>query len=187
MDLQSLEVQDSGMNNQNAGGTYPFIFMVKHSEAAGFNITAAPLTPDGIPLIAYGGVSGLANIVKIEITEQSGKVRSELIGETDGKSFAHFADFHIPGGSANSLGLAAALKNARTIIIVPEEDGTLRVVGNTVNPARFESYEGDSGDTREAKRGGTFTFKSFGHSPAPILTGATVATLDALAPSGSGA
>jgi hypothetical protein len=187
MDLQSLQVGDSGMNNGNAGGTASFVYIVKHAETSGMTIAANPSNPDDIPVIDYAGVAGLTNLVKVEITYESGKVRSELIGETDGKSFSHFADFHIPGTSKKNLGLAASAKNARLVIFVPEEDGVIRVVGNEMNPARFESFSGDTGDAREALKGGTYSFKSSGHSPAPILTGATIATLEGLAPSGSGA
>ena len=187
MDLIAMQVGDSGMNNANGGGTASFIYLVKHAETSGLAIAANPSNPDDIPVIDFAGVSGLANLVKVEITYESGKVRSELIGETDGKSFAHFADFHIPGTSKKNLGLAAAAKNARLVIFVPEEDGVIRVVGNEMNPARFESFAGDTGDSRESLKGGTYSFKSHGHSPAPILTGATIATLENLSPSGSGA
>jgi len=182
MDLQSLAVADSGMNNGNAGGTYPFLYMAKIEGLVGLTVAAAPATPDAIPVIDFTGLSTtLFAVNKIEITEQSGKVTDELIGETDGKSFSHTAAFHVPGSSAKNLGLAAATKNARVVLFMIEEDGKIRVVGNEVNPARFESYTQDTGGTREEKKGGSYTFKSFGNTPAPILDGATVATLEALA------
>jgi hypothetical protein len=187
MDIQSLTVQDSGMNNGNAGGTYPFIFVVKHADVNGLTTTANPSNPDDIPVINYAGLSGLTGLKKIEITEQTGKVTDELIGDTDGKSFSSTLEFHVPGSSAKNLGFAAASKNARLVFIVPEENGTLRVVGNLVNPARFESFSADTGASREDRKGGTYTFKTFGNTPAPILTNATVDTLLAIAPSGSGA
>ncbi len=185
MDLQSFSVADSGLNNNNAGGTYPYFFVVKHSEAGGFDVASNPTDPDDIPVIDFGGVTGLTNMEKFEITEETGVVRDELIGEKDGKSFAHFYECKVPGNSLKNLGFASSVKNARLIIIAPEEDGTLRVVGNTINPARFEDGPGTSGGTREEKNGRDYTFKAFGNTVVPVLINTTVANLNAIV-NGSG-
>jgi len=177
MDLQAINVPDSGMNNNNAGGTYPYIFLVKHSEATGFEVAASPATPDAVPVIPFSGVGGLTNMKKIEVTEEMCVVRDELIGETDGKSYAHFGEFKIPGNDLKNLGLASSVKNARLIALICEEDGTIRVIGNSVCPARLTEAAGTSGDTRESKNGRDYTIKSYGNTVVPVLTGTTVANL----------
>lgn len=187
MNLEGLTVANSGVGLPGSGGTGVYIWIAKAMDVEGLDLPANPATPSAIPKIALSDLT-ISGLTKFEIREMSGAVRHEKIGELDGRSFKNTAEFELSGSSDVVLGFDAATANARLVIFMEEHTGgNIRVVGTRKSPARdHDSEGGGTGAKREDWKGSKFKFTSYAECPAPIVTGATYTSLDALVGSGSG-
>lgn len=108
---------------------------------------------------------------KIYVTLETGKLDHESQGEIDGMSFLNKVEFLVPGSKALALGLAQWAKNSSLILLIQEQDGTARMLGHSLYPAKMISAPGTTGQKTADRKATTFTFQSARKGPAPIFKG----------------
>lgn len=108
---------------------------------------------------------------KIYSTMDTSEVKSTQVGELDGKSFEHSAEFFHPGNKAEALGFCRLINNGSFIFLFIEPEGNVRVVGSEAFPAKTESIEQTTGKATADRKGTTIMVKGRGLGPAPIYTG----------------
>jgi len=113
---------------------------------------------------------------ELYVTEDTGAVRSEMVGEMDGKSFEHYLDFFYPGNKEEALSFAAYINNGHFLFIAKDAEGKMRLVGNPQFPAQVDSNELTTGQSTSDRKGMTVTVKAKGNSPAPIYKGNLILT-----------
>lgn len=121
------------------------------------------------------------------ITDDTGELKIEPVGEKDGKSFVlHLLLFH-PGLRAKILGFINATKNENLVFIVPDNNGQYFILGDALRPATLEGPDTGAGTSKEtAGRRGIgmeFTYKT---SNVYEYTGVTPLTQASPCPSGLG-
>ena len=109
---------------------------------------------------------------KFYSTQDAGNVKSEGVGEIDGRSFKHMGSLFHPGTEDEAAGFASSINNASTIWVIVQADGKKRVIGSEAFPAKITSMVEDSGTKTEDRKGFSFTLESKGFTVAPIYTGA---------------
>lgn len=108
---------------------------------------------------------------KLYCTLEAGELKNDAQGELDGMSFMNQLEVFLPGSSAEALGFAQWVKNSNLIILVPESDGQVRVLGHEGYPAKLVNMAGTTGKVPADRKGMTYTFKSTRKGPSPIFTG----------------
>jgi hypothetical protein len=98
------------------------------------------------------------------ITDDTGELNIESVGEVDGKSYVmHLNMFH-PGLQKKILGFINAAKNDNLFFIVPDAEGQMYLMGDSMRPAIYQGAPDGGGTTREtAGRKGMsmeFTYKT---------------------------
>ena len=98
------------------------------------------------------------------ITDDTGELKMELVGETDGHSFVeHLTLFH-PGLQAKIRGFMRAAQNENLVFIVEDSDGQRYMLGDAVRPCTLlGSPDGaGTGKTTAARKGISmeFTYKT---------------------------
>lgn len=103
-------------------------------------------------------------LFEVYFTDDSGEFKIEPAGELDGKSFIERLSIFHPGLSATLLGFLNAVKNENLVIIVPDSNGNLYLMGDEMRPAVFSGAPDGIGTGKEsaAKRGASmeFTYKT---------------------------
>lgn len=111
---------------------------------------------------------------KMQVTDMTGQVMSEAVGEIDGKSFNHSWKGFIPNNDKKNQALLSKLASCEWIFLIPEETeaGTVyRQVGSYQHPAYAKTVKYDSGVVG-ARRGTDFEIESVGHTThAPFYEG----------------
>jgi hypothetical protein len=111
-------------------------------------------------------------------TEETGNVKSTLVGPTDSKAFENVASFENAGNNDALAGAIAYTANKPVIVIVHELNGTLKVVGTQQYPARLDTAD-RSGGVKVAD--GNMTKHSYKcYAPIPCPTYLEVIPLDVL-------
>ncbi len=175
MDIQDLAHTDGA---DNTAGMQQEVLMIKLSDIATLpkpdvdDSTSLTGTLDQLVTIS-GNIIMKANKVakKIYVTLETGAITCALQGPMDGKSYKNSVTFHHPGSSAQLLGLAQYAKNGDLIILAPEADGQVRVIGHAGFPAKLEAGSLNTGAKSTDDKAGIFTFYSVRKGPAPIFKG----------------
>ncbi|MNH19739.1 hypothetical protein D3C79_794850 [compost metagenome] len=103
-------------------------------------------------------------------------VKSEAVGERDGKSFKVTLKFTHPTNRAEILAFQRLTANRNMVFLVPETDGNVRIVGSKEFPAKLNSGSSDTGETIESLKHAAFEFSCNSRTPAPIYTAAVPLT-----------
>lgn len=178
--------------SNNTGGVQQEIFWALFSDIAFFPPLIQP-DPTG-----NGAITDLCTINEnfimnsgkrfqsMYVTLEKGRIKSQLQGELDCKSFMNEANFFLPGTSPLALGFATLAKNGSFVFLIPEVDGQLRVLGTKGYPAKLKAADTDTGEKTADPKGTPFTFQSAGSTPSPIYTGQVISDLYPAAGSGYG-
>lgn len=110
--------------------------------------------------------------IRLEITDETGNVQSNAVGEKDGRSFEHiFTGFH-PNNSSNALGMLTKFASCEWIVLVPElQNGVpvYRQIGSAFRGAyNVDENNYNSGTASADRRGTSIIFKATGqptHAP----------------------
>lgn len=147
------------------------------------NITSMPDVTQPDPATGTGALASLVtvtdNIVfaanygpyEAYATAETLGIMSKLQGELDGKSFRNELKFKNPGQKASFLGLLTAIKNGDMGFAVIEMDGTVRLLGNPLYPAKLADGDTTTGDGATSFRGSQVTIYDNASHPAPIWNG----------------
>ena len=136
-------------------------------------IIAAPATAsERMSLEAVTGFTFLVgkNFNKLEVILETGEVVSEPIGEIDGQNFLNKATLQVAGTRVEVLALAAELKNSKTVWLIPEHSGLVRVIGTEDFPATVKCNI-TSGKGKEDLAGMTVEIEAASVDPAYVYAG----------------
>ncbi len=110
-------------------------------------------------------------MIKVYCTLEKGSLQHESQGEMDGMSFMNKLKIFMPGSKAEVLGFIQWAKNSSLIILVPEIDGQVRMLGHENYPAKMINAPGGTGEKTADLKGTEINFQSARKGPAPIFTG----------------
>ncbi len=180
MDLEQLDHTDG---DDNTAGIQQYIYIGKKADIAHF---PKPIVDDSSS--TSGILENLVTITdnfimksgksfqRVYVTLEAGGITCTLQGNMDGKSFKNQLDFSHPGNRAQVMGLAQYAKNGDLVFIVPEQDGTARVIGHDAYPAKMTACTVDTGKKTTDDKAAKFTFESVRKGPAPIFQGQILLT-----------
>lgn len=132
--------------------------------------TEPDLTADEITLEESAALVG--NIVfktgkcffPIYLTDDTGEVQMESVGEKDGKSWKMHLSFFHPGLQKKALGFINVAKNENMVFVAPDNNGNLFLLADSMRPATYESSPDGTGTGKETSaRSGVsseFTYKT---------------------------
>ena len=159
----------------NPGGTQTIAFYAPLSAFAAGGIPKVPANPTdfatSITIPTEFVFNSQEGFRKIYLTEDTGMVEDEGVGEKDGKSWRNkFKLFH-PGSKAAALGFARWINNTGCIFLVKEADGQVRIVGSEQFPAKVDANTITTTETTDGRKGMTMEVSAASITPAPIYTG----------------
>jgi len=154
----------------------------KHYYAFEEDILTYPvaLSPDFLAAVTFGELVTipLADLFVMQAgkffhpfpcTEETGQVKSLLVGPTDSKAFENTANFQNAGNNDELAGAIAYTANKPVIIVVAELNGTMKVVGSQGYPARLETAERDGGTKVADGNNQKHSYKAYAAIPCPTL------------------
>ncbi len=161
------DIQKNLLNGENMGGIAQTVYFGLHSDV---------LTWPTKPTMAVEELEDLGELTgnlemkpgkrlfSMYITDDTGELQMETVGEKDGKSFVmHLRLFH-PGLLQKILGFRNATKNENMVFVVPDNNGQYFLLGDAIRPATLESDGDGAGTSKEtAGRRGVgmeFTYKT---------------------------
>jgi hypothetical protein len=112
----------------------------------------------------------------LNITDETGELQSNAVGEKDGRSFEHIFNGFVPNNDAHNLALLSQMANCPYILIIGEmkqEGMVYRQLGNAFRGA-YNSDDNNytSGMASADRRGTSISFKATGQPHhAPFYTG----------------
>lgn len=115
------------------------------------------------------------------VTPETGKLLTKGAGDRDGMSSDTVATIFIPGITPKNLGFFEYFKNRNIVMVVPDLDGQMRLVGSKLLPCNIVAFEADTTDVITGRKGCKFDIKVIGRT-APFYSGyvqlkPTVATI----------
>ena len=164
-----MEFQDISKNltqGENMGGIAQTVYFGLHDDVETF-----PTKPtDAATLEELGALTGSIamkagkRMFALYITDDTGELENEIVGEKDGISFVQHLRFFHPGLKAKILGFMNAVKNENLVFIVPDNNGQYFLLGDAVRPATLEGPDENNGTSKETagRRGVSlhFTYKT---------------------------
>jgi len=110
---------------------------------------------------------------KIKITDETGEVQSNAVGEKDGRSFEHMVNGFVPNNDKRNAGLLSMLGSCDWLFLVPEMGENNQVVYRQIGSQFRGAYNTEAnnyttGVASADRRGTQFTFKATGqptHAP----------------------
>jgi len=92
-------------------------------------------------------------------TEDAAKLDIAAIGEEGGKGFQLTLSVYSPGLSSKLMGFINGVKNEDLVLIAPDNNGQMYILGDALRSAKFSASEGSgTGTTTEGRRGIGLTF-----------------------------
>jgi hypothetical protein len=161
------DINKNLINGENMGGIAQKLYFGLHADVATWPTKP---TTEAADLEALGALTGNITMkpgkrmFEMYITDDTGELQMETVGEKDGKSFVmHLRLFH-PGLLEKILGFRNATKNENMVFIVPDNNGQMFLLGDAIRPATLESDAEGAGTGKEtaARRGVgmEFTYKT---------------------------
>jgi hypothetical protein len=92
-------------------------------------------------------------------TEDTSELKTNPVGEVDGKSFEMVLTIFNPGLKKKILGFMNAAKNENLFLIATDSDGQHYLLGDALRAAKFDTGEGGTGKATSDRKGVTLTFK----------------------------
>lgn len=190
--MKFQDIQKNLRQGENMGGIAQIIYYALHKDVATWPIKPGQCS-EPEELEDLGKLQGDivmkpgTKFFELYLTDDTGELEFETVGEKDGKSFViHLRLFH-PGLRAKILGFINATKNENLVFIVPDNNGQFFLMGDALRPATLEGPDTGAGTSKEtAGRRGIgmeFTYKTSnlyeytgwtplsGASPCPSDTG----------------
>lgn len=152
----------------NMGGIPQVIYFAFHKD-----VKTWPTEPDLATELTLEELASLTgdiamnvgtNFFKFYLTDDTGELEFEPVGEKDGKSFVIHLRMLNPGLQKKVLGFMNAAKNDNLVFIVPDNNGNQFLLGDATRPATYEASPDGVGTGKEtAARPGVsmeFTYKT---------------------------
>ena len=99
-------------------------------------------------------------MLKLYVTDDTGELKFETVGELDGKSFVTHLSVFNPGLKPKLLGLLNMVKNGNVFFIIPDNNGQMFLMGDAIRPAIFTGSPDGAGTGKEtaSRRGISMEF-----------------------------
>lgn len=140
-------------NNMGGMTTVMYIALTKDIETWPSLISNPTGYADKVKLTGSFAMKSGAHFFEVYATPETAKLTPENQGEVDGQSFRQNGEFLYPGTLEQAIGFAAAINNARGVIIgMDPNTGKRYVVGTKERPAYFKPSV-DTGGAAADRRG----------------------------------
>lgn len=176
--MNVVELQD--FNHKCAGNTSGTGTEILYARKSDFDTIQKPSenpeNPEDLVTIAVAHTFKAGKgFRKLLITDETGQVTSNAVGEKDGRSFEHTLNGFVPGNDARNTGLLSMMANCPYIFLVPElRDGAVvyRQLGSEFRGAyNIAENNYDTGVASADRRGTQFSFAAVGQpTHAPFYT-----------------
>jgi len=153
-------------DGENMGGLPQKVYFAFQADVATW--PTKPATP--ITLDSNGKLTGDLvmkegkRMFELYITDDTGEFKIEPVGELDGKSFLLRLTLFHPGISSKILGFMNAAKNENLVLIVPDNNQNMYLMGDSLRPAAYSGSPDGAGTAKETagRRGISleFTYKT---------------------------
>lgn len=164
--MEFTDINKNLPNGENMGGIGQVVYF-------GFwaDVLTWPTKPDAPTDIEANGVlTGTVamkagkRMFEMYMTDDTGELNIESVGEVDGKSFVMHLTFFHPGLQKKILGFMNAAKNDNLFFIVKDAEGQMYLMGDAMRPATYQGAPGGNGTGKEtaARKGmsAEFTYKT---------------------------
>ncbi len=160
----------------NPGGIAGYIYYAFEEDILSYPAALTPDTETAVSFDAVGSVPIADPFVmktgkcfyQLYCTLETGEVKFSMVGVRDSMSFENTVEISFPGNEAEMIGFLALAANRRIAVVVPEQNGKLRVIGHPKFPAQIATAEGTSGKAVADGRATVITIKAAAGTPAPI-------------------
>ena len=158
MDFQ--DIKKNLKNGDNMGGLPQKFYFGLYDD-----VKTWPTKPDSpADLEANGKLTGDlimksgTRLFEMYVTDDKAGLNYELVGPADGKSFKTILKIYHPGLQAKILGFLNAVKNDNLVILVPDADGDLFLMGDELRPATVLTGNGGTAENTEGEKGNNLEF-----------------------------
>ncbi len=148
------EINKNLPNGANMGGITQTIYAAYWDDVAGW--PTEPEIVDGTTTLEesaalVGDISFNTGkcFYPIYVTDDTGELQLESVGEKDGKSWKYNLSFFHPGLQKKCLGFINAAKNENMVFLVPDNNGNYFLLGDALRPATYESSPDGNGTGKE--------------------------------------
>ena len=150
------------LQDGNMGGLTMKVYYGLHKD-----VLTWPTKPvAALTLEAAGALTGAVamkpgkRMFSIDITDDTGELKNELVGSVDGHSFVQHLSFFTPGLQKKILGFMNSVANADMVFIAPDNNGVYFLLGDEKRAATLLSSPDESGTGKEtaSRRGLSFEF-----------------------------
>lgn len=102
--------------------------------------------------------------VKLYVTYKSGDLKSEPVGDIDGRCSKKSGSFFHPGTTEEMAKFARAVQNTPGVFIALDTEGNRVVIGDAVNPATVKAQHA-FGKSPEDRKGWTISYEAYDAYP----------------------
>lgn len=146
----------------NLGGISQYIYFGLWRDVATWpaaNVTGTPSFGDEFKLATDITMNAGKRLYSLYTTEDAAKLDIASIGEEGGKGFQLTLSVYSPGLSSKLMGFINGVKNEDLVLIAPDNNGQMYILGDALRSAKFSTSEGSgTGTTTEGRRGIGLTF-----------------------------
>jgi hypothetical protein len=108
----------------------------------------------------------------VDVIVESGKVYHSLKGPTGSQGWNAMFDFKLIAKGAEAADWVNRLLNSCLVWVIPQNDGTMRVIGSVDNPSKLTAAEHTDGQTGDDEKTYACTIANTDNKIAPFYTGA---------------
>jgi len=166
-----LEEPEEGFENMGGFTINAYLAITSHVETFPSLIANPSSAEEAIVMAGDYVMKSNKYFLKLYATEDTLKMAAEQQGDLDGQSFAIKGELFHPGTKNEALGLARMLNNARTVLILIDDNGERFVIGSKEHPCYLKPKV-DWGQKAADRKGVTFEFMANSYSPAMKYEGA---------------
>lgn len=169
VDFADLDFPDGGDND---AGIASYIYLAKVKDV--LNWPTLPPTPttlaQKVTLTGNFEMKEGKRFYKLYCTRDKGDLNSDMVGEMDSKSAENKLKIFIPRTTPENIGFLEECKNTNVVAISVERDGSMRVIGSELLPAKLFTGKAGSGSKAGDAKGIDVEISSVGRI-APFYTG----------------
>ena len=160
--MEFADITKDLQQGENMGGIAMKVYFGLHADVGTW-----PAKPtNALTLAALGALTG--DIIMLEgkrmfemyVTDDTGEFKIEPVGELDGKSYVMHLTVFNPGLQAKLLGFLNATKNGSMFFIVPDNNGSFFLMGDSLRAAVYNGSPDGAGTGKDtaARRGVSMEF-----------------------------
>lgn len=155
----------------NVQGSLPVIYAVCHKKVDVFPPFGTIGSGGSITLTGDITLTATNTFKKMDMFVQTGELKHNPIGPNGSAGVQSVAEIEFRNTGATATEAAIALINSQGVFVLPQVDGTKRVIGTKDSPAIVEYLGGTEGKDGTQEKAHKFAVKTSNHQIAPYYTG----------------